>query len=61
MQIVPSMHSGYLMAKLWVNWVFNIFKADLEACLCSSESCVAVLCLMTCSVGPTRLMRLNSL
>lgn len=61
MQIVAAVHSGRLMAKLWVNWVFNIFKADLVACLCSSESCVAFLGLMTRSVGPIRLMCLNSL
>lgn len=32
------------MAKLWVNWVFNIFKADSVACLCSAQ----------CFVGLTR-------
>lgn len=51
MQTVPVMHGGCLMAKLWVNWVFNISKADLAPCLCSSKSHVAFLSLMTRSTG----------
>lgn len=34
-KIVPSRRSGCLMAKLWVNWVFSIFKAGRGARLCS--------------------------
>lgn len=34
-KIVPARRSGCLMAKLWVNWVFSIFKAGRGARLCS--------------------------